>query len=427
MATRSLSARRRSGRWPGATHHPGVLFLINDLRTGGAERALVNYVNHVTTLRPVVALIQPDSELHDELRPGIPVVPLTRHRASGNANASTATPPLRRRGKPRGRMLLEIPGLMLNAYRLARLARKERCSTISTFLNRSHTISVLTRLLFARRLRLVINVHEMLSEHLQIHFAPVERWAMRAFIRYTFPLADRIVAVSEGVRADLVEEFGLRADRITVVHNPIDIRRIQAAGRAEPPSFPREQGGAVVVGVGRLVKLKAFDQLIRATAQLPESLRAHLLLIGEGEERSALERLIDDLGLRERVALLGRQSNPWMYMARADVVVLSSRTEAFPNVIGEALALSTPVLATACSGGIIEYLDDGECGVLVPPDDVPAMTAALERLIRDPGLRQSLGERGLRRVKTLGLSRAVSRYERIILEARGHAPAVPAR
>jgi glycosyltransferase involved in cell wall biosynthesis len=325
-------------------------------------------------------------------------------------------------------MLLEIPGLVLNAYRLARLARKEQCSTISTFLNRSHTISVLTRLLFARRLRVVINVHEMLSEHVQIHFAPLERWAMRVFIRYTFPLADRVVAVSEGVRADLIVKFGLKADHITVVHNPIDIRRIQADGRAEPPSFPGQRDGAVIVAVGRLVKLKAFDQLIRATAKLPEVLRARLLLVGEGEERAALERLIAELQLQERVTLLGRQSNPWMYMARADVIALSSRTEAFPNVIGEALALSRPVLATACSGGVVEYLDDGRCGVLVPPDDVPAMAAALERLICDATLRRSLGERGLRRVKTLGLSRAVSRYERIILEACGRSSsAVPSR
>jgi N-acetylgalactosamine-N,N'-diacetylbacillosaminyl-diphospho-undecaprenol 4-alpha-N-acetylgalactosaminyltransferase len=391
-----------------------VLFLINDLRMGGAERALVTYVNHLRTVRPVIALIQPDADLARDLRPGIAPLVLSARRPRRDGAAAAGSAP---RGRPRGTMLLESPGLVWRAFRLARVAHATGCSVVSTFLNRSHTIALLAKLFFAPRLRIVINVHEMLSDHLSIHFAPAERYVMRAFIARTFPLAERIVAVSDGVRDDLASHFGLDAGRITVVHNPLDLDRIRRAGMEDGLPPRSSSDGPLVVGVGRLVKLKAFDLLIRAMARVPESLRARLLLIGDGEERRRLEDLVAQLHLADRVDLLGMQTNPWKYMARADVVAVPSRTEAFPNVIGEALALGRPVVAARCSDGIAEYLNAGECGVIVPPDDVDAMAGAIERLLRDAGLRQQLGERGSRRVQVFAVADAVSRYETILLQA----------
>ena len=99
--------------------------------------------------------------------------------------------------------------------------------------------------------------------------------------------------------------------------------------------------------------------------------------------------LVRELGLEGRVQLLGMRSNPWKYMASAAAVVLPSRTEAFPNVIGEALALGVPVIAAACSAGIAEYLDNGNCGVMVRPDDVASLAGAMESLLGDPALRLS--------------------------------------
>lgn len=393
---------------------PTVLFVINDLRMGGAERALVNYVNHLERVRPVVVLISPEVELVDELNDNVALRSLA---ARGGARVPAMRVYVHRpRGRPRGQMLLEIPGLLLRAWRLARLARASDARVVSTFLNRSHTVAMLAKLLFAPRLRIVINVHEMLSQHLGIYFAGLEHRLMRAFIRLTFPLADRVVAVSEGVRQDLVSYFGIAAEHIVVLHNPIDVVRIRKASEEEPV-VTANGGLALIVGVGRLVKLKGFDVLIRAVARLPNPRRARLQLIGEGEERERLEHLASELNVADRVELLGMQTNPWKYMARADVIAMSSRTEAFPNVIGEALALARPVVATLCSHGVTEYLDGGRCGLLVPPDDVDAMVGAIERLLEDAHLRRDLAERGSARVATLDLPVTVERYERVITEA----------
>jgi glycosyltransferase involved in cell wall biosynthesis len=237
---------------------------------------------------------------------------------------------------------------------------------------------------------------------------------MRAFIRRAFPRADAIIAVSEGVRDELVNMFGIARERITVVHNPLDLARIRRAA-AESTSVP-DDGRRLIVGVGRLVDLKGFDLLIRAVARLPRELRARLLILGEGPARSDLERLITELDVGDRVELAGALLNPWSVMGGAHVVAVPSRSEAFPTVIGEAMALSRPVVATRCSPGVVDYLENGRAGILVPPDDVDALAAALSTVLTDDALRGRLAEEGRRRVDTFDLPDTVARYERLMLE-----------
>lgn len=388
---------------------------------GGAERSLVNFVNHAQDVQAAVVLIESAADLLADLRPGLELftldgggtLPIPRRELE--AIAAAAAPA--RRGQPRGRTLLELPLLLAKARRLARIARDRNAAVVSTFLNRSHTIALLSKMLFAPRMRIAINVHETLSDHLERHFSALERRFMRAFIRRAFPRAHAIVAVSEGVKQDLVRHFSIAPDRITVVPNPVDVERIRRAGEEAITTEEFPHGGKSIIAVGRLVHLKGFDLLIRAFARLQPSLHASLVIIGEGDQRSALERLIAELGLNGRVALAGRQANPWKYMARADVVALASRSEAFPNVIGEALALGRPIIATSCSPGVADYLDHGRYGLLVPPEDVNALAAGLERLLRDDEARQALAARAPSRAESFGLSRVVERYEQVLLVA----------
>jgi glycosyltransferase involved in cell wall biosynthesis len=393
-----------------------VLFLINDLGMGGAERVLVGYVNRLRRVRPTVVLLRPTVDLADELAPEVALETLGGS-LPADARSATALGRGAPRGQPRGRMLLETPELMLQVIKLLRLARANRSPVISTYLNRAHTIAMLAKRL-DRRLRVVINVHETLSDHLEIHFAPGERRVMRGFIRRAFPRADRIVTVSRGVRDDLESNFGVDPRSVLVLHNPIDVSRIRAAA-SEPVATDERP---LIVGVGRLVRLKGFDVLIRALARLPAGLEARLVILGEGEARPELESLVAELGLRDRVELPGATRNPWRWMSRARVVAVPSRSEAFPTVIGEALALSSPVVAARCSSGVAEYLEEGRSGVLVPPDDVDALAAALARVISDAALRVRLAEEGRRRVQAFDFPATVERYERLLLDVHAGSP-----
>ena len=401
---------------------PRILFLINDLRMGGAERSFVMRVNHLRNVHPGVVLIDPAAgSLLGELSGKVELFSLhesdPKPISLTDLGAVATVASRQRRGRPRGQMLLESPRLVQRAYRLARLVRATDAQVVSTFLNRSHAIAMVAKLLFVPRLRVVINVQEMLSDSLERHFAPVERRFMRAFITRAFPRAQTIVAVSDGVKQDLVRHFAIAEDRIAVVPSPLDVARIRSASEETVDELATRDASVLIVGVGRLVRLKGFDLLIRAFARLPATLRATLLIIGEGEERPALEQLIAELHVADRVTLLGAQANPWKYMARADVIALPSRTEAFPNVIGEALALSVPVVAARCSEGVAEYLEGGRCGVLVPPDDVAALAAALERVLTDDALRHRLTQNGATRAHEFDRSEVMPRYERLIAEA----------
>jgi glycosyltransferase involved in cell wall biosynthesis len=222
--------------------------------------------------------------------------------------------------------------------------------------------------------------------------------------------------VGNSVRDDLVRYFAIAVDRITIVPNPIDVGRIRRAGAESMEQTDTDLADGAIVGVGRLVPLKGFDLLIRAFALLPAAIPAKLQIVGDGEERAPLERLAAELRVGDRVEFVGTQLNPWKYMARARVIVLPSRTEASPNVLGEALALAVPVIATRCSDGVVAYLEDGRCGLLVPPEDAKALGDALERVLTDDALRRRLIEHASERAEAFDLPHVVDRYERLIVE-----------
>lgn len=402
--------------------HRRVLFLVNDLRMGGAERSLVNLINHSARLRPALAVIHPAADLLRELHPSTPVYDLSSPRTTPSRPDELAGIAERarhqRRGQPPGRMLLELPGLLRKVYRLARVVRHAQVHTVSTFLNRSHTLALLAKLLFVPRVHVVINVHELLSDHLTRYFSRLERPLMRAFIQAMFPRALRVIAVSEGVRQDLIRHFTVPAHQIIVVPNPIDAARIQERARADVTDMPNGDTPRIV-GVGRLVHLKGFDVLLEAVARLPASRNATVYIIGDGPERSALQRSAHELGLGDRVVFLGQRDNPWAYIARATVMVVPSRVEAAPNVIGEALALSVPIIATRCSEGVVEYLGDGHYGVLVRPDDPEQLAAAIDRLLRDPGETARLRRAMQSRQHGGVFETAIRQYEQALLGGAG--------
>jgi len=137
------------------------------------------------------------------------------------------------------------------------------------------------------------------------------------------------------------------------------------------------------LAVGRLTEQKAFDVLIRAFSYVRKNHPAHLLILGEGEERPALESLIRQLGLEQDVNLMGFVQNPYPYIVHASLFVLPSKWEGLPTVLVEALYLGTPIIATDCPGGSREILKDGQFGRLVPLDEPLILAKAIEETISE--------------------------------------------
>jgi glycosyltransferase involved in cell wall biosynthesis len=319
--------------------------------------------------------------------------------------------------------------LARECIRLKSVIDRTGAEVVSSFLMRSHLVALLTKQFLAPRLRVVLNIHEHWTDSTPYLYPKArDRAVMRWVTRTFFPRADRIVVVAAELRRDLVENHGLLAERISVAHNPLDIARIRSAARQPLPDAYADLGDRpMIVAVGRLVRLKAIDLLVEAFARVRPGTGAELVIVGDGDERPALERLTRKLGVAGGVRFVGWQTNPWSFMGRARALALTSHTEAFPSVLTEALVLGTPTLATSSSAGVRECVDNGACGLLVKPGNVEAIAAGLRRLLADESLRAELSARGREWVKPYALTAAVRNYEAILRHVRESGAQVPAR
>ncbi|MGB8144362.1 MAG: glycosyltransferase [Chromatiaceae bacterium] len=198
-------------------------------------------------------------------------------------------------------------------------------------------------------------------------------------IRQAYGQLDGITALTEHVARDLRDYFHICGVPIAVLNNPIippDLATLAAAPCDHPWLAPGQP--PVVMAVGGLRKVKDFPTLLRAFARLAKGRDARLLILGEGKERGRLGHLAVRLGIADRVDLPGFVANPFPFMARCRVLALSSVREGLGNVLVEAMALGTQVVATECTEGIRDLLRGGELGGLVPVGDDEALARALQ-------------------------------------------------
>lgn len=196
------------------------------------------------------------------------------------------------------------------------------------------------------------------------------RWAYRLL----YPRADRVIATSARMRAELVDEFSVRERQVKLLCNPVDETTIrQVAGR----QIPRRNRARRFVAAGRLTGQKGYDRLLELFAANAGQ-DVELLIAGEGPEFSQLERQVVVLGLEAKVRLLGFVEQPWPLIAGADALLLPSRWEGMPNIALEALACGTPVIATPESGGITELMSQAPTGAVTVAEFGPRFAAAMQ-------------------------------------------------
>ena len=288
------------------------------------------------------------------------------------------------------------PRIVTKTVALARYLRTERPDALVT------ADDVLGASVWARRLArapttVLIGVHTHLER--QIVAAGAGARVRRVLVRQSYPRADRVVAVSDGVAANVAEMVGLAAADVAVVPNPAVPPHLDALAEERPDHPWLQPGGPpVVLGAGRIARQKDFQTLVRAFARV-HAVRpdARLVIIGgdqrsEPDARTDLRALIDDLRLADVVDLPGYVQNPYGWMAHAAVFALSSTYEGFGLVLAEAMATGVPLVSTDCLSGPREILDDGRLGALVPVGDDSALGAALLRALSEPGDRAARRE-----------------------------------
>jgi glycosyltransferase involved in cell wall biosynthesis len=226
--------------------------------------------------------------------------------------------------------------------------------------------------------------------------------------RWLWPLAHHILCNSQAIKSVLTQHYGVPADRLTTIPNGVDTEYFQ------PPAVPAT-GPSRLLCIGRLVPDKDHDTLLAAfhlaAKAHPE---AELWLVGDGPRLAALQESARRLSISDRVKLMPPREDLRPLLHQASLLVLSSRTEALPNVILEAMAAGLPVVATRV-GGVPELVFHGRTGWLVNPGDAPALAAALSRVLADPDARQTLGRAGRERaLKDFSLETMARQYESLL-------------
>ena len=358
-----------------------VIFTIPSLSAGGAERVLTILANGWAAQGWDVGII------------------------SLNDNSCQSFYPLHRRiGWTRLGLLKEaatpLVGLWNNLERLQALRATIRQGKPQVVISFIDTMNMLT-LLATRGLKVPVVISER-SDPLKHEMGRFWQWLRRQ----VYPSTHYLVVQNQQVRAFFQPMLG---DKVQLIPNPV-LPPVLETG--ETPFLPARP---LVMSAGRLAREKGYDLLIRAFAQVHDYYPDwHLLILGEGNQRAELEKLVAAFGLGGTVLLPGGVKNPYDYYRKADLFVLPSRYEGLPNALCEAMVCGLPVIAANCSAGVSEVVEDGVNGVLVSPEDIDGLSVALESLMADPERRACLGQQAREIGTRFGLERVMQMWEDLL-------------
>ena len=332
-----------------------IAMLMPSLGGGGAQRVMLGLASGLTERGMAVdlVLVKAQGELLDLVPESVRLIDLNSHRAAASSR------------------------------KFLRYIWRERPAVILSSLIQTNLLAMLAKLLLRKELRVIVRQESTFSEEF-VEQSFTRRWSWRA-LKWLLPVADGVVAVSQGVADDLRGLRPAASHKITTIFNPVvwPDHAERAASPVEHPWFHAE-GGPVIISVGGLAPVKDHGTLLKAFAQVVASRPAHLVILGEGPERRNLIALAERLGISQYLDMPGFHINPLAYMSKAKVFVLSSRREGLPAVLIEAMACGTPVVSTDCRSGPKEILEEGKWGRLVPVGDWRAMADAILETLDNP-------------------------------------------
>lgn len=317
-----------------------------------------------------------------------------------------------------------VPGIF---FKLIRYFLKEQPDIFVSAFPHINTVSMMAKVISMVKTKIILTEHNnffLLASNTSNAFRRFfALFIMPHLMRIFYPLADSIVCVSNGVAESILDVVDVK-DKIKIIYNPVISDTVYRLSE-EPvdhswfvgpfDTAQNKQKIPVILAVGRLVNQKDYPTLLSAFSLVIQKMPAYLVILGEGPEQKKLEKISLELGISKSIAFLGLQKNPFKYMKKASIFVLSSLHEGFGNVIVEAMACGTPVISTDCKSGPGEIIEHGKNGILVPVGDCKSLSEAIIRVLEDPFLRQNLSVEGIKRSGYFSAERGMKQYEEVFL------------
>jgi glycosyltransferase involved in cell wall biosynthesis len=330
-----------------AGHFGTATLFLGDLAMGGAERVFVTLSRLLVErgYRVELILAHKNGPLLEELDPAVRVIDLDAYRDS----------------EPRW-----IFGFR-TVFKLAKYLRNQPPQVLLTTLTGANLACLFAKMLSGRSFRLVIREAVTLDN--------VRSLTRKLLMRLLYPLADRIIVLTEYMKEEMVNKLGIPSQHLAVIGNPLDTERIECLALDTDEQDETNTLTPYVLAIGRLSEQKDFSTLIRAWGLLP-SPAPNLVIIGEGEQKEKLAKEIRELNLAGEVHLIGFRANPYPWFKMAQGYVLSSRWEGYPNALLEALYFELPVVVTEYDRSIHSLLTSfSKNEFRVVPVGQPAMLA----------------------------------------------------
>ena len=328
---------------------------IPSLSGGGAERVVVNLLHAFdrTTVRPILITGTTSGPFANKIPKDVEVIDLK-------------TPRMRHATRP-----------------LIKIMESQCADLLVSHLSHANIATLRAARKASRRPAIAVVEHMTMSAYRGQRFSDL---FIKPLARRYYPEADHVISVSYDAARDLEQVLSLPANSVKTIYNPVVSPELEKHANEQVRSPLKKFSGKLILGVGRLSKQKDFSTLIQAFSKLHAQSKSpvHLAILGTGEQQATLEALIARLDLTQAITLAGFQDNPYVWMKRADLFVLSSRWEALPTALIEAMACGTNVISTDCPSGPREIVPERFHRHLVPVGDADCLAAQMQQLLSDP-------------------------------------------
>lgn len=303
-------------------------------------------------------------------------------------------------------IITKIYRFFSRAYKIKKVCDKNNINTNISIMEYANFSSIISKILFRNKAKTIINICHSISDY-NIWFV--------LLIKILYRFADKIVVLTKAEKDNLINNFGIKEDKIEIIYRFSDLEKVKKSKEEklkEKYEKILKNWKFTFINIGRLHKVKNQELLIKTFKKFNKKYpNTQLVILGEGNERKNLEKIINN---NSDIYLLWRQSNVYNFLNNSDCFVLSSRSEAFWNVIVEAIEINLPIISTKTQGGLELLWKNNEYGLILKDNTEEELFETMEKIYLDENLKNKYKEKNKERIKDFDINTIMGQWKKIL-------------